>query len=234
MTRKPVKRFYKEARAVGKGAHFAVHLDSRPLRTPAGAHLLVPSDPLAWAIAEEWAAQGETIAPHSMPLTSMACTALDLVAPRRAEVVEELAEFGATDGICYRADRPPELVAHQDAIWQPLVHWAAERFEAKLSVTTSILPTPQPETTLEALKRAVEGHRDLPLAALATAVKASGSLVVGLALIDGRLDGDAAFQAGELHETYQIDTWGEDPDETRRRDGVRLDLDAAARLIGLL
>ena len=231
---KPVKRLYKQARAVGEGARFAVHLDSRPLRTPAGAPLLLPSDPLAQAIAEEWAAQGETIAPHTMPLTSIACTALDLVAPRRDAVVEDLAAFGATDAICYRADRPPELVARQDAIWQPLVGWAAERFEAELSVTTSLLPTPQPETALEALKRAVEGHRDLPMAALASAVKASGSLVVGLALIDGRLDGETAFQAGELHETYQIDTWGDDPEETKRRAGVRRDLDAAARLIGLL
>ncbi|MEM7226623.1 MAG: ATP12 family protein [Pseudomonadota bacterium] len=234
MSLKPVKRLYKEARAVDAGEHFAVHLDDRPLRTPAGAHLLVPSQGLARAIAEEWAAQEETIAPHAMPLTGLACTALDLVAARRAAVIEELADYGATDAICYRADRPPELVARQDAVWQPLVHWAADRYDARLEITTSILAAAQPEDTLEALKGAVAGHGDLPLAALATAVKASGSLVVGLALVEGRLDHEGAFQAGELHETYQIDTWGEDPEETKRREGVRRDLAAVAALVGLL
>lgn len=234
MTLRPVKRLYEQARAVDSGAGFAVQLDARPLRTPAGAHLVVPSGALAEAIAAEWAAQDETIQPHSMPLTGLACTALDLVARRRDAVVEEVADYAATDAICYRAERPPELVARQDAHWQPLVQWAAERFEARLSITTSILPAPQPEAALAALRRAVEGHGDLPLAALASAVKASGSLVVGLALMAGRLDAEGAFAAGELHETYHIDVWGEDPEESRRRDSVRRDLDAAGRLVGLL
>ena len=232
--RGPESGLYKDARAAAHEAGFTVHLDQRPLRTPKGASLVVPSARLAKAIAGEWAAQGERIAPHSMPLTGLACTAIDLVAARRAEVIAEIADYGATDAICYRVERPPELVARQDRVWQPLVEWASEDFGATLSVTTSILPQPQPDEALAALRRKVEGHDDLPLAALATAVKAAGSLVVGLALTQGRIDGDGAFEAAELHESYQIDAWGEDPEETRRRAEVRRDLDAAARLLGLI
>ena len=72
------------------------------------------------------------------------------------------------------------------------------------------------------------------LTALASAVKASGSLVIGLALSHGRLDPDGAFEAAELHETYQIEAWGENAEATKRRATVRRDLETAARFLVLL
>ena len=87
---------------------------------------------------------------------------------------------------------------------------------------------------MKALRREVERHDDLALAALALAVKASGSLVIGLALGRGRLDAAGAFEAAELHETHQIEAWGEDAEATRRRTGVQTDLETAARAFALL
>jgi len=39
---------------------------------------------------------------------------------------------------------------------------------------------------------------------------ACGSLVIGLALLEGRLDAETAFAASQLDETFQIEQWGED------------------------
>lgn len=228
------KRVYRQAGIAPAAGGHAVHLDERPIKTPGGAGLVLPNAALAHAVAEEWNRQDDTIEPETMPLMSLTCTATDLIAPRRAAVIDELADYGETDLICYRVERPPELVARQDAVWQPLVHWADESFGAELEVTYDVLPKPQSAPALAALRGAVEAHDDLALSALATAIKASGSLVIGLALARERLDAEAAFDAAELHETYQIEVWGEDAEATRRRAGVRADLAAAHRLLSLL
>ncbi|MGF1610023.1 MAG: ATP12 family chaperone protein [Kiloniellales bacterium] len=230
----PMKRFYREAVAVADGAGCRIELDRRPLHTPGRALLLLPSRRLAEAIAEEWAAQDKVIAPQSMPLMALACTATDLVAPRRAETVGELAAYGESDLICYRAEQPEALVRRQAELWQPLLDWAALAFDAPLLVTSGIVPRDQPPQALAALHRAVEAHDDLALAALAAAVRAAGSLVIGLALSHGRLDAAAAFADAELDASYQMEIWGEDHEALQRRALVKAELQAAERFLALL
>jgi len=229
-----IKRFYKEAAPSEVDGGFAVALDGRPIKTPGRATLLLPKRALAEAIAEEWSVQAETVKPETMALMSLACTAVDLVVPRREEVVSELAGYGETDLICYRAERPPALVERQNEHWQPLLDWAATALQAPLVTTSGLVVAAQPDDALAALGRTVAEHDDMALAALASAVKAAGSLVIALALSAGRIDVEAAFTAAELHESHQIEAWGEDAEATRRRATVLCDLSAAARFLDLL
>ncbi len=228
------KRVYKEARAAAAEGGFEVRLDGRTLRTPAGAQLMLPAEALAAAIAAEWQDQGDKINPETMPMMSLACTALDRVVGQRDQIVEEILRFAETDLLCHRVDTPSELVRRQSETWQPLMDWAAQELEAPLQATTGILAVAQPPESLAALRRAVEGLDDLALTALSVAVAAAGSLVIGLALLRGRLDPEAAFEAAELDASYQIELWGEDPEATRRRATCRADLFAAARFAALL
>ena len=234
MTSRTIKRFYKQASAAPMAGGHGVELDGRPIRTPGKALLMVPSAALAETLAAEWAAQEEVVVPEAMALNSLACTAIDRVAPRRDEIAGEVADYGRTDALCYRVDQPPDLVARQDATWQPLLDWAARELDAPLTATTGIVLIDQPDSALAALGRAVAAHDDLELAALASAVKASGALVVGLALSHGRIDPAGAFEAAELHESHQIELWGDDPEAERRRASVRVDLDAAGQFLALL
>ena len=56
-------------------------LDGKPVRTPARSALVLPTLALAQAIAAEWDAQGELLDPNAMPLTRLANSAIDGVAP---------------------------------------------------------------------------------------------------------------------------------------------------------
>lgn len=223
-----MKRAYKDVATAPADGGFAVLLDGRPVRTPGRRALVVPGAALAEAIAAEWRAQGERVEPHTMPLTRLASTALDLVAERRPAIVEEIAAYAATDLVCYRAEAPAELRARQDAAWQPLLDWAAERYGAALLATAGVVPRPQPAAALAALRRAVEAQDDLGLVALHAATAAAGSLIVGLALLEGRIDAAAAFDVSQLDETFQIEKWGEDAEAARRRRALRADLAEAA------
>lgn len=229
-----MKRFYDSAEAKAVEAGFGVLLDGRPLRTPGTALLTLPSEGLAAALAEEWRLQDQQIRPASMPLTQIACTAIDLAAEEPDRVVEELIGFAEAELLCYRAERPADLVQRQTAVWQPLLDWAETTYDAPLVLATGILHRPQPASSLAALRVVVSRYDPLVLTALATAVRAAGSLVVGLALIEGRLSPEEAFAAAELDETYCLERWGDDPQATERREGVKADLLAARRFVDLL
>ncbi len=226
-------RTFRATTAAAQGG-FGVLLDAKPLRTPGGRPVVVPSRPLAEAIAAEWDGQGKKPDLSRLPLTRIVATAIDRIPACRDDVLEELAGYAETELVCHWACDPPALVARQIGAWQPLLDWLAQRFDAPLATTIGVLPCAQSDTSLGALRRALATLDDLRLAGLSAAVAAAGSLVIGLALTEKRLDAEQAFDAAELDATYQIEQWGEDEIARRRRAEVRADLDAAERFLRLL
>ena len=92
----------------------------------------------------------------------------------------------------------------------------------------------QSPASLRAYANAVATLDDFRLTALQAATAACGSLVIALALHEGRIDADIAFAASQLDETFQIEAWGEDAEATRRRALLTTDIASAARFLELL
>jgi chaperone required for assembly of F1-ATPase len=229
-----VKRLYNKAEPVPREDAYGIALDGRPVKTPGKRDLAVPTRALAAAIAEEWNTQQGEVRPATMPLMRLATTTLDRVATQRGAVVQQTANYAGTDLLCYRAVRPPALAARQQAVWQPLVDWAVLRYDAPLSVTNGVIPKSQATTSLRAFAAAVAELDDFALTALQLATTACGSLVLGLALLEGRVDAQEAFATSQLDESFQIEAWGEDPEQIERRRALAADIEAAARFISLL
>jgi chaperone required for assembly of F1-ATPase len=229
-----MKRFYKQVTTEAVDGGHAIRLDSRIVKTPARAQLAVPAGALARAIAAEWDAQAEEIDPRSMPLTGLANAAIDRIASDGGTIVQDIAAYGETDLLCYRADSPEPLVERQRAIWDPLLAWAKSRYGVDFVLATGIIHRAQPATTIERLTNAVASLDPFPLIALQQLVTISGSLVIGLAMIEGAVDARAAFDAAHLDELWQAELWGEDWMATDARDARRRDFEAAARFMALL
>jgi chaperone required for assembly of F1-ATPase len=229
-----LKRRYRRAEAIELEGGFGVALDQKPLSTPMRHPVAVPSRALAEAMAEEWRAQGDEVRPNTMPLTQLAATALDRVAERREEVIGELAAYGSTELLCYRAEHPAELARRQAEGWQPLLDWFALRFDAPLAVTSGVVPKPQSPAALAAVRAAIADRNPFELAALALATQASGSIVLGLALAEERIDAAAAWSLSLMDELYQAELWGEDPEAAIRRESIRRDIMAAEQFIRLM
>lgn len=228
------KRFYKQAGyEEAAGAGFALTLDGRRAKTPEGNPLVLATEKLAQAVAREWADQDENLRAEAMPITGLACTAIDRVKNTRPAMIDHTVKYAATDLLCYRAEGPQELKHHQQAQWQPLLDWAADTFGARLAVTEGIVPKEQPKEALEKLRGAVEALNDLQLTALASATQASGSLIIGLALVHGHITPDEAAAASRLDETWQNQKWGEDPEQAERLESLKKEIGAAAALIEL-
>ena len=229
-----MKRFYKKAEPVPAAGGHGVALDGRLVKTSGKHDLVVPSLALAAGMAAEWDAQQNEIRPKAMPLTRFAGATIDRSAAQRDAVVQQVAHYAGTDLVCYRAAHPPALAALQQAVWQPLIDWASGRYKAPLVVTTGIVPTRQPAASLAAFTEAVAEHDDFSLTALHAATATCGSLVIALALLEGRLDADQAFAASQLDESFQIEAWGEDSEQAERRAALAAEIFAAARFISLL
>jgi chaperone required for assembly of F1-ATPase len=229
-----MRRFYKGAEIVSHGQGYRVALDGRTVTTPAKRDLILPTAALAAAIAGEWNTQDGDVRRAEMPLTQIANIALDRVGPQRVSIVDQIAAYAGTDAVCYRAARPPELTLRQQQVWQPLLDWAALRYDAPLEVTAGVIPIAQPAASLNAFAIAVAEHDDFALAALHLATAACGSLVIALALVEGRLDPGGAFAASQLDESFEIEAWGEDAEQAQRRQALAGDITAAANFLSLL
>ena len=229
-----MKRFWQEAATAAEGDQWRIELDGRPVRTPARELLLIPSAPLAKAIAREWREAGETVDPRAMPLTGLANAAFDRVAPMPENFAQGLARYAASDLLCYRADRPQSLVAAQADAWDPLLQWARRRYDIDFAVTTGVTFVAQPEGTLEQLHHAAASLDPFRLAGLSPLVTVGGSLVAGLAVLEQAVTTDEAWAAVSLDERWQLEQWGHDEEAEKALAAREADFRAGARFLDLL
>ena len=229
-----MKRFWKEVAVVERADGFGIALDGRPLKTPARADLVVAERPLAEAIASEWAECGENIDPRAMPLTGFANAAIDRIAADPATFAKNLAQYGESDLLCYRAEHPPLLVDRQAAAWDPLLVWARRRYDVDFEVSGGIMHVAQPAETIAKLAQAVTAMEPLPLAALSPMVTIGGSLVAALAVAEEAVTPDDAWLAVSLDERWSAEQWGADAEAEAMLEARRRDFLAGARLLELL
>ena len=232
-----MKRFWDTATVDPSEAGYAILLDGKPMRLPGGGLLCVQAETLARAIAAEWqAAGGEKGGEMSFadtPLTRLAGTAQQRIAPDPAPTIDAIARYAESDLLCYRAEAPEALVHRQMREWQPWLDWAALTYDAPLRVSTGVAYVKQHRDSIGAFRRTVAAL-DIPaLAALGVAVPALGSLVLGLALAERRLDAARAHALGALEELFQAEAWGEDSEAAARRLAVAAEIDLAARFLQL-
>ncbi len=228
-----MKKLYQTTSIERRSDHWQVVLDARPVRTPGKRWLAVPTQALAQALAEEWAAQGETVQPETMPLTQYACSALDRVAPARGQVIGQTAAYADTDLLAYPAPDPPELRARQDALWLPVLDHL-RRMGWTVRQSSGLMPRDQEPGTRARAAAWLEAQETLTLTALASLVETSGSFFLTYLHAQGTLKIDELIAACSLEERFGVETWGRDAEAEQllaRRDG---DLRSAAQMLNLL
>ncbi len=228
-----MRRMFKTAEVTETGGGYAVALDGKPMRTPAGHAFVAPTRALAEAVAAEWRAQGEKVDPRTMPMTQFVATALDRVSVERERIVRDLAAFAETDLLCHRDEETVRLAERQRTEWQPLLDWATEALGARFVLASGVMPVDQPPETLAAIRKRVEDLDDLGLVALQTLAGACGSIVLAFAVAEGRLPAEEAHRLSRVDEDYQIERWGEDYEAADRRIAVHADMLAAEKLLSL-
>ena len=226
-----MKRFYKSVSTAPAKGGFAVLLDGKPVKTPGRNFLVLPTENLAAAIAQEWQAQGEEIIATTMPLLRLANTVIDGVAVNPAGVIDAILRFGENDLLCYRAHQPPELAARQRAGWNPLLDWVRQRHGAHMRVAEGLTHVDQTPDALLALRQALEDFDPFTLGGLHVIASITGSVVLALAVAEGFISGPDAFALSRIDEVYQAEKWGEDVQAAKRATLLAHELDKAVELM---
>lgn len=224
------KRFYKAVtvEAEDDGA-FSIRLDGRQARTSGRRLLTAPTRALAEQIAAEWDAQQTEINPATMPVTRMAFAAIDAVAPDHEPVLAEIIRYAGTDLLCYRAAEPDSLALRQTQLWDPLLAWMDERYGARFALAEGVMHVQQPAATLAAAEAAARtDDHPFVIAGLHVLTSLAGSLILALAVRDGRLSVADAWAAAHVDEDHQIARWGDDAEAQARRARRFADFSAAA------
>ncbi len=228
-------RFYDKVEYAEVSGGFAVHLDGRPVKTPSGNLLLVPTREAIKILADEWQAQQERIDPLTMPVTRLVNAALDGVAKSMNEVRGDIVRFAGSDLLCYRADSPEKLIELQQKHWNPILDWVQLLLGERFDLAEGVVYQTQPAGTINAFASQLDTiNHPIVLACLHSVTSQCGSAIIALAIWKDAIERDAAWKAAHVDEDWQISQWGEDSEAKSMRNLRRIDFDAAVTLLDVM
>jgi chaperone required for assembly of F1-ATPase len=229
------KRFWKAAAATDGEGGVAVALDGRPVKTPQGQALVLPTRGLAEKVAAEWEAVKDHVEYADMPLTRLGFAAVDRMNDLLPETVAEVLRYAETDLLCYPSEYPEALIAREDAAWKPLLQWAQAELGLAFHQNRTLIHQAQPQETSARISSLILEMSAHERAGLMSAIPLFGSVILALALWRGHIGGDAAFAASRVGEDFQAETWGRDAEAAKRAEGMKaqaLSLETWFRALG--
>ena len=229
-----MKKFYKQAAVTTLAEGYGIELDGRAIKTPTKSDFVVPTLALAEAISQEWQSQGDDVDLKNMALTTFSYASIDRVGIHRDLIIDEVTAYAATDLLCYPAENPQELVALQAAKWPPLLLWAKEALGVDLHVAQGIIALRQPDASMSAARGHVAACDNFTLAGLDRLTHIMGSLVLALAVVQGHVTAEEAYELGHIEERWQAETWGSDEEANQRHEARIGQAKAAEQLIRMV
>ncbi len=216
-----IKRFYETVTIEADDNAFVVALDGRHAKTQTRKPLAASTSSLAQAVANEWSAQNEFIERKSMPLTAILSAAIDGGADDSVQWSQDVLDYLGSDLVCYRAEAPKALAERQSAVWDPYISFIRSEFDAALVMTSGVMAVSQPDATIAAVRRALDGQTTETLFALRTATAITGSAVLSLAMWKHYRVASEVFDASRIDERFQEEKWGEDEEARVREENMR-------------
>ena len=211
----------------------AIEINGKTLQTPGKKPLEVPTQALADAITAEWKAHGKYV-PGKMPLTSLAYTAIDQIAPQTPLIIESLMVYIDTDALSYRATASEKLATQQLEQWQPVLNWVGKLLGASWEVTSGVMPIDQSPALYKAMEKHLKSLDAMRLAACCMLASGYSSLALMLAVLEKHVDAAEAFRLSRLEEESQAETWGRDVEADARAARLKEEILSAAEFLRLL
>ena len=225
------RRFYEKV-TVEAGAHgHEVRLDGRPIKTPGGRLVALPTPELAHHVAGEWSVQGEHVDAATMPLTKLCNSALEMVTADPEAIVREVAGFASHDLICYRAHYPEALAARQAKAWDGVVNAMQAKLGCRMNITAGVISIAQPDGLVPALENRIRGLDAFRLTALHAMATLVTSVSLAILVLEGDIEADDAWQRAHVDEDWNIAQWGEDHEAAMLRQSRWREFEACAKLI---
>ena len=152
--------------------------------------------------------------------------------PERAKATREQIAFAATDTICFFAPSPADLSDLQRREWKPVID-RINGLGCDFKTTDGIVPPALSDRTVAFLERRLNALTDEAFYAFCEVSGGCRSVILALAVLDGFMTAERAFELAILEEAYQNIIWREDPEAlASREDRRKAVLEAAVKLKG--
>ncbi len=231
-----MKKFYKEVAVEQIEVGYAITLDGKTIKTPAGSLLAVPNRVLADLIASEWnmIEDGGDIIPKAMEYMQLASTAIDKVIPNMIEVSHNVVGYAMNDLLCYRCGDNPELRMIEDKAWNKWTKWAKEVAGMDMQIADGIVPVNQtPAVKANAMIHLAE-FDGFKLTVMADLTAIYGSYVLGLAVMREEISIMKAYEISRTDELYQIEKWGVDSEAEKSANDIKESLKKTEKFLKVL
>ncbi|OLL23750.1 Protein atp12, mitochondrial [Neolecta irregularis DAH-3] len=205
-----LQRFWKTVNVSSSLEGYKVLLDACPIKTLTKQDLTIPSDKkdLAYAIAHEWdSLRNSKVKHYELPITSIVSRAI-YMEPQEARKTVLLYLKGDTVLYLSEADQcDGKLRAIQEAEFPRLKEWAEDLWQTKLGFSTGFgAPFVEKPSYVYEWVCSLDNWQ---LAGLERGVIAMKSLILGAALIEGRISAEQCVYLARLEVALQSQRWGE-------------------------
>lgn len=236
-----LQRFYKNvvpapglSEELGEGG-FCLLLDGKPLRSPQGQVISLPSPGIAESLAQEWRLQAEKVNFLTMPLTRLIYRIQDKKSEKDKKV-EALMAYASSDLLCYLAEEPELLRQRQMEAWDPIIRSLEQGLGCQIARTSGLMFVSQSEKTLNRLKAFIEHYfSTYPMPLLWESchqmTQLTGSLFLTLAFCLKIISEEDMWHCVHIDQDYQMEVWGMCEEVVQARLQPWQDLCAAAYII---
>ena len=110
--------------------------------------------------------------------------------------------------ISYHQTYPEGLVRLQERYWWPIIKGLEQRHNMKLLISSDLMPRKQPQETINTIEHIMKSLNSWHFAVLTCVATTAKSVLIGIAMLDGQLDGQTATQTARLETLSQTQLWG--------------------------
>ena len=203
---------------------FYILLDNKKLKTPLKNELILSNHLIAKEVLKEWDQSSDIINTDALVFYGLLSTAIDRVCEEKNSYINDIINFIDTDLICYRADNPIDLVAHQNKHWDPIISLIEKYINSKVSVFKGVMPSQQNSKVHHKVKNLVVELSDIQISVLHRITNIIGSVFLALCILKKDLSNKQAFELSFLDELWQAENWGYEEDASTKRKKNRTEL----------
>ena len=205
---------------------YEILLDNNILKTPLKNELIIPNAKIAEEIYKEWNQKTKFLNTDNLLFYGIISTSIDKIFHNRKKYIDDVLNFVDTDLICYRANKPFDLVQWQNKNWDPIISKVEKyiNINNKINIFKGIMPSRQDNEIHLEITLLLTKFSDLEIAVLHRITNITGSIFLTLCILKNDKIKKSAFELSCLDELWQSENWGYEEEASKNRENINNEL----------
>ena len=202
-----MKKNWSKTSVVNEKNFFNLYLDEKILKSVEKKKFNFINEKVVNLLKQEIDNQGHEINFSNLLYYNIFSLAVDKIKNHKTKYVNEVCKYAFTDLICYRANKPLELVELQNKLWNPVLI-KLEDENLKFKKVSGIMPIQQSMQSIKAIKRKVGKLSYIEISCLLELTKVTGSVLLAYSMKCKYFDKNYIYNCSFLDDIWQSKKWG--------------------------